>query len=425
MGLNDKAWETLLERLDILSGIRRTGFYEIDAKTIKTVREPRLMAKFDHKSNLPDVFRKNGLSILPISRFRYIIGEFEAYQTISYNTHLTPTSISFPSYISSIDPTNLYSESVALHCAYASGMIEDLIGEMSMPTISGRMSSNNFDFLISSKGNSEQSISISKSQIEIDAGYESENRLILVEAKQETITDFLIRQLYYPYRLWLNQVHKEVIPVFFTHSNDVFSFFVYEFVNITRYNSLRLVYQKDYVIAHEDIELNDILEIASSVSTVAEPEVPFPQADNFVRIIDLLGLLVENNLEKDEITSNYNFDARQTNYYTTAGMYLGLIERYINADHVVVFRLTPKGRNIMRKHFKAKYLSLASCILEHNVFKQVFSEYIQNGYPPDRNRVVDIMKACNLYHVGTDSTYFRRSQTILKWLQWILDLQNT
>lgn len=424
MGLNDSAWETLFDRYNILNRIRQTGFYEIDADTIKTVREPRLMAKFDHKSNLPDVFRKNGLSILPISRSRYVIGEFAAYQAVSYNTRITPTPISFPSNILSIDPSNLYSESVALHCAYVSGMIEDLIGEMSLPTVSGRMSSNNFEFLISSHGGSEQAISISKSQIEIDAGYESDTHLILVEAKKETISDFLVRQLYYPYRLWQSQIHKEVMPVFFTHSNDVFSFFVYEFTDMTRYNSLRLVQQRDFVIVHEDIELSDILEIMSLVSVIPEPEVPFPQADSFVRIVDLLGLLVETDLERDEITSSYNFDARQTNYYTTAGMYLGLIERYLDANHSVVFRLTPEGRSIMRKPYKAKYLSLASCILKHNVFKLVLGEYFQNGYPPDRNRVVDIMKACNLYHVGTDSTYFRRSQTILKWLQWILDLQD-
>lgn len=424
MGKNDKAWETLFDRHNILNEVQHTGFYEIDAETIKTVREPRLMAKFDHKANLPDVFRKNGLSILPISRSRYVIGEFDTYQSVSYNSGVVPTSISLPSHITSIEPNNMYSESVALHCAYVSGMIDDLIGESSLPTISGRMSSNNFDFLIRSKGVSEQRISISKSQVEIDAGYESETQLLIVEAKNEAIDDFLIRQLYYPYRLWRDKMHKEVRPVFFTHSNDVFSFFVYEFVDFKRYNSLRLVYQKDYIFAHEKIDLDDIAEILSTVRTVTEPKIPFPQADIFARIVDLLGLLVENDLDKDDITSNYSFDDRQTNYYTTAGMYLGLIDRYTNGNRSVCFRLTTKGRNIMRRPYKSKYLSLASCIFEHDVFKLVFDEYLHNGYQPGRDRVVDIMKQCNLYHVGTESTYFRRAQTVLKWVEWILDLQH-
>lgn len=181
MGLNDEAWAILFERYNILSHITQNGFYEIDANTIKTVREPRLMAKFDHKINLPDIFRKNGLSILPISRSRYIIGEYDAYQTVSYSPTVTPTLISFPEHITSIDPTHLYSESAALHCAYVSGMIDDLIGELSLPTISGRMSSSSFDFLIRSKTNSEQHINITKSQVEIDAGYESDNHLFIVE----------------------------------------------------------------------------------------------------------------------------------------------------------------------------------------------------------------------------------------------------
>ena len=33
-------------------------------------------------------------------------------------------------------------------------------------------------------------------------------------------------------------------------------------------------------------------------------------------------LLNESELTKDEITSNYDFDPRQTNYYTDAGRYL-------------------------------------------------------------------------------------------------------
>lgn len=424
MGLNDTAWETLFERYDILRHIQQHGHYEIDADTIKTVREPRLMAKFDHKTNLPEVFRKNGLSILPVSRSRYVIGEFEAYQTVSYNTHIAPTSISLPPCLTSIEADNIYSESVALHCAYASGMIHDLIGVSSLPTISGRMSSGEFEYTIHRRDKSPYSVSIENSQVEIDGGYETENELLLFEVKKETINDFLIRQLYYPYRLWHDKLGKDVIPIFFTHSNDIFSFFIYKFTDVQGYNSLQLVQQKDYVIAHEDIEFTDITDILYSVKTVPEPKVPFPQADSFARIVDLLGLLMENDLERNAITENYNFNKRQTNYYTRGGMYLGLIERFVRADRSVWFRLTDRGRSIMRKPYKAKYLSLASCILEHEVFARVMTVYIHYTSKPERPQVMNLMKLCHLYHVDAEETYFRRSQTVLKWVEWIMDLPN-
>ena len=60
---------------------------------------------------------------------------------------------------------------------------------------------------------------------------------------------------------------------------------------------------------------------------IPEPNnIPFPQANSFERIINLCEILYENNtLSRDEITYRYDFDSRQTNYYTDAGRYLGLI----------------------------------------------------------------------------------------------------
>lgn len=425
MNLTDKAWEKLFERYNILQEIEKNGFYEIEAKTIKEEREPRLMAKFDHSSNLPKIFKKNGLSILPISRSKYVIGQFDVYQKVTYNQKIKPTQVSFPSDITTIDPTNLYSESSALHCAAITGMIEDVLGEEAFQTVSGKMSSKKFDFNIRTKKGNDLKINVTNSQVEIDGGYESANQFMIVEAKNEMVEDFLIRQLYYPYRLWLGKTYKEVRPVFFTYSNDIFSFFIFEFTDPMRYNSLKLVEQKDYVISHEEIELEDIIELVNTTKVQPEPQIAFPQADLFPRIVDLLGLLVENDLDRETITLNYDFDERQTYYYTTAGMYLGLIERYTDKEtKKVMFTLSKKGREIMRKSFKQKYLSLAGCILAHEPFKQVLLEYIQNGAPPEKGRVVEIMRRCKLYNVNSDSTYERRAQTVSKWVEWILDLPN-
>lgn len=427
MSLNDKAWETLFDRYDILDEINSKGFYEIDAKTIKTVREPRLMAKFDHHINLPKVFRKNSISILPISRSRYVLGNFDAYQKVKYDDDIRPIEMSLPPGLSTIDPYNLYSESSALHCAYATGMISDVLGEDCIPTVSGRMSSQAFDFNIRTNIGKDHRIAIKNAQVEIDGGYEGDYTFALIEAKKETVEDFLIRQMYYPYRLWQEKIHKQVKPIFFTHSADMFSFFVFDFEDPKRYNSLQLVEQRNYVIAHEAIEIDDIYDVLHTTQIVSEPKVPFPQADSFIRIIDLLGLLVENDLDKDFITSNYNFDERQTQYYTTAAMYLGLVEKYVGEGGPfpnIKFTLTTQGQKIMKMPYKQKYLALAKCILEHRAFNQVLKEYFDNGYPPNRQRVIEIMKRSNLYKVGTDSTYNRRASTVISWINWILDLPN-
>lgn len=104
------------------------------------------------------------------------------------------------------------------------------------------------------------------SQVEIDGGFEGKYALALLEAKNSISEDFLIRQLYYPFRLWNKKVSKEVKPIFMTYSNDVFSFYEYKFTNEFEYNSLRLLKQKNYIINKEDILLEDILEILNSVA---------------------------------------------------------------------------------------------------------------------------------------------------------------
>ena len=70
----------------------------------------------------------------------------------------------------------------------------------------------------------------------------------------------------------------------------------------------------------------DIQEILRDVTIEVEPNLPFPQADKFERVINLCELLNEKILNKDEVTAKYDFDARQTDYYTSAARYLGLID---------------------------------------------------------------------------------------------------
>ena len=47
-----------------------------------------------------------------------------------------------------------------------------------------------------------ENIEVHNSQIEIDAGYEGLQKLALIEAKRDLSIDFLVRQLYYPFRTW-------------------------------------------------------------------------------------------------------------------------------------------------------------------------------------------------------------------------------
>jgi hypothetical protein len=297
-------------------------------------------------------------------------------------------------------------------------MIDLIAQEKTIATVSGKMSSSKFEFQIRKVGgNSFQKISVDNSQCEIDGAYEGRESLLILEAKNAISEDFIIRQLYYPYRLWVDKISKKVVPIFLCYSNDIFHFFIYKFEDKNDYNSIRLVEQKNFTFAPERIDLGEIVDLVRGTTLVDEPEEPFPQADKFERVVDLLALLKTENLRATFITSNYDFDPRQTNYYTSAGKYLGLI-----AGNYEEYRITKLGVSIMKLSHKAKYLYLAKTILSHKAFNKVCAEYLNLGVRPSGDVVLSLMKSSGLRNVESDSTLRRRSQTVVSWVEWILRL---
>ena len=420
MGLNDTAWENLFDKYHILSEIERNGQFIISANQIKEFREPRLMTKFDHKVNLPAIFAANNLSILPITRGDYIISSFSAYKEFD-EPSTDVQKISIPAHIQSLMPQFLVSEAIALNCANACGILNDFLEDDELvPTVSGRMSSGGFRFDIDTAFGP-KCITVNNSQIEIDAAYEGIHYLSLFEAKRDLSDDFLIRQLYYPFRVWSGRVTKTVKPVFLIFSNGVFNLYQYQFENPQNYNSLHLVKQKNYIIATE-IGLADIENLLRTVPLVHEPDISFPQADRMSRIVNLIELLNEKPMSKQDITSEYAFDERQTNYYTDAGRYLGLIDKSRDSDGIILFQLSALGRRVMELEYKERQLAIVSQILAHKVFNETLRLHLECGEMPDKQTIVQIMKRSNLYHVEAESTYLRRSSTVIGWINWILGL---
>ncbi len=381
------------------------------------------MTKFDHRINLPKLFSDNNLSILPVTRGSYIISKFEAYEEFDQlNDEVIRAT--FPEYIESIDYENITSEAMAINCAFVSNIIADFLeDEELLPTVSGRMSSDSFSFNIRNiTSNSKMTVNVVNSQLEIDGGFEGIKQLALIEAKNFISDDFIIRQLYYPYRLWRNKVSKKITPVFLVYTNGIFNLYEYEFQDPDNYNSLVLVKQKNYSIEAVDLTLDEIVMVLNRVHYVEEPEVAFPQADSFKRIINLCELLSQGDMKRDDITLNYAFDPRQTNYYTDAGRYLGLINKYRDKAEII-FSLTDEGQRIVRSKYKIRQLKFVEAILKHRVFAETLRLYLQHSEMPARSEIVNIMRECNLFQVEAESTFYRRASTVASWINWILDLQ--
>ena len=418
---NETAWQKIFKKYDVLTCIERNKIFKISADQIKEFREPHLMVKFDHEINLPKIFSDNNLSILPITLGDYVIGKFNCYHKFEIADEKI-IKFSLPSYIKSLNSETVLSEKVALNAAFAAGIISDFVGDDEIiETVPGRMSSGNFNFNITDiKSSSPYNLQVQNSQIEIDAAYEGVKYLAIFEAKCEIAEDFLIHQLYYPYRTWREQVTKPVKTVFFVYSNGIYRLYEYQFENPQNYNSLKLVKQKNYSVEDTTINLEEIQNILQNVQLKSEPEIPFPQVNSFERVINLCELLNKNELTADEITENYAFNARQTDYYTNAAIYLDLAQKLDS----VRYSITDLGKQILNLSFKQRQFEYCKCILSHKVFSDTLKKYFEYGSMPSKDEIVQIMINSNLYHIGSKNTYERRASTIKQWINWIVHLIN-
>ena len=431
---NDKAWEKVFDKYDIIKSIHDRGVYQISATKINEFREARLMTKFDHSFQLPYMFTESDLSLLPISRGEYVISEICTFANFEDSAGLTINDFDSPVEWESLDYKNVTSEASAINCAYVGGLLQDFLKESILfPTVSGRMSSLEFEFKVAkSKIDNFLDISVKNSQIEIDGGYEGLDAFSLIEAKNTLAPDFLIRQLYYPYRLWKSKIGKYVRNVFLTYSNGIYHFREYEFTDDCHYNSIQLIQEKKYRFKEkeEDILNAEILQhFIDSLPVAVEPQFPFPQANSFDRVINFCEVINssdEGGVSSDDLLSNFYFTEqesltlRQVGYYYNAAAYLGFVAKEMR-DGVLTYVLTTKGESLFKMSILERQREFVKSILAHKVFRKVLNDYLAMAYRPSKERILSFMRESNLYDRYSEETCSRRASTISAWIDWIMN----
>lgn len=424
----DKQWNQIFSDYSVLDYVDRYGFFKITSTEINRYKEARLMTKFDYATNLPDIFYDNDLAILPTKRGEYIIGRFNAYQklvTTDKTLLKQRREIQFPSWIETISPHSVTSESTMLNAVSVSGMLKDLFNEEKIvQTVSGRMSSKSFSFNIDQNGyDAPFSIDVTNSQVEIDGGFETPDKLILFEAKNATTNSFLIRQLYYPYQLWARQVNKEIVPVFLQYANDTYNFSIFKFNQLDHYNSLELVDRRNYVFVDEHTTIEDVVRIQKSVHLIeGDDKIPFPQANSLSKVLGIIESINSSknkSLTAEDLTLVNDFVMRQAHYYSRAAMFLG----FINVQPDFSFVLTRFGEDYIRANRKARNLRIAKQMLQHKVFHHVFLRGLERGKPLNANETYAFLESEDFYEAHlSPSTRKRRASTISSWVRYLFDM---
>jgi len=416
--LTSDGWQRLSERLEISARLAASPApIIVTAETIKEVsgREPRLMSKFDTRESRPAPLAQ--ATILPISNGTYAILSGDGYADVPAAKAIKHWQASRAAARFGSLPwkTAPMSESQALDMANASGLLHDFLGDPeACLTIRGRLRSPKFSFLFETKLGSVP-LTADGVQIEVDSGFEG-SALHLIEAKLGARTNFHIRQLYYPLRMWATLLpNKPVSALFLTWSNRCYSLRKFRFDPLDRYHALVASDSVDYYLD----EPGPIPTLEVLLDTTTEEDcssLPFPQANDIRRVIDVVDAVAAGVVTRAGIAARFEIDARQADYYANAAAYLGLVQRSAQG-----FEATPIGAQFATLEFTARQTLLLRQLIQRPVFRQTVIHLCATGTFPMHERVAEwVSSASGL----TGRTPLRRAATVLAWVRWAQQAAN-
>jgi len=386
----------------------------ITAKQVKHLagEEPRIMAKMDSRKDLPAVFRDNGVFVLPIDNRTYALVRGNGY-------HDLETIRSAPSNFPSTLPFDLVSSRVGLgemqhiDLAYNAGLLEHFLDVDSLfLNVRGRKYSPAFDFTVDGS----PVLHVGGVQVEIDAGLEGEHAFVALEAKVNWGGDFIVRQLYYPFRFWQEtfrslKVEKDVRPVFFVYDapSATYNLWEYRFAEPHDYESIELVRSSRFKLFPKPLDIDRFRDVRPDSSSERRKIVP--QADDVSKIgeIPFLAWLGVDSAKK--LAEHFEFDRRQSSYYSQAAEALGLIELRRGR-----YAVTGLGEDYVRKAAPLRNEMLCRLMLQLPLFNEALaSMLLSRSKTIARGDLADLIRKRGY----SGSTLGRRTRTLLSWFEWM------
>lgn len=421
---NDSAWNKVFADLNFLERINTEGYANVSAVTLKEVggREPRLMAKQDTLESRPEIFRRNHLSILPTTNGEYVIFKDPHKKSyFSFDSGASPIPVerhASESSADSIETLNLgtiSSEFQAIDYAHLVSVLKSFTGETNLRlTIRGKSRSGSFQVTLPDG----PTITIEGVQIEIDSGYEGSQGIYLIEAKLGKREDFHIRQLFYPWKEWSQKIRKPVIPIFFAFSNGLFYLFQFRFGE--QYGNMEIIKTKCYSVDEDPVLAIhfDALAQATPVDAAEPVFVPFPQANDLDKIIDLVVSFNDELSTKEGIAEYFEFDERQGDYYANAAIYLGFLDREEGSSQ---FSLTEIGGELKRcRTRRCRNGILFNQLLKRPTFRHSIEILRDSHFNVNSIRIEEIVDVIQQFDSRyNEVTRRRRASTVKTWLKWI------
>jgi len=381
------------------------SLHYITAQEIKDITnfEPRIMAKIDNSKDLPPIFKNNGYFLLPVRNGKFAIVKGEGFHTLEKieRERKYTSKIKFPLTMAG----RSRGEMQYLDYSINSGALEEIINAGTLyPSIRGREFCKKFNFIINKT--MLQAFSV---QIEVDSGLEGEHAIVLIEAKINKPIDFIIRQLFYPYRHYkILSPNKEIIPVFFTYDfkSTTYNFWIYQFTDIFDYNSLQLKRSDSIKITKKkNIEIQDIIK----KSKISRKNI-IPQANDLDKIIELVFKVEEGINDYHKVAKYFQFRERQSSYYREATEALGLL--YSEKGK---YYLTDLGKRLVSLSSGDRNIFFTELLLDFELLSYCIEKIIENGFL----KIGEIKSLIREKSYLNETTINRRANSLIAWLRWV------
>ncbi len=397
-------WCSLVEALHLDLGRPINYVTAAQVKEI-TREEPRLMASMESERLLPECFRQAGVFVLPVAADRYAIVKGSGYHHLEA---VEGEPKRFPARFAFEMTTLAYGQGEGrylLH-AYNSGLLSHFTGVPEMyQAMTGKMRVRGFEFRVDGS----PTIRVAGAGMEVDIGFEGRRDVLLFEGKVRPREDFLIRQLYYPFRAFSDVTTKGVRAFFFVadERHGTYTLWEYRWEDPQDYESIRLAKAARYLI----LEVEPPIE--ALVSIEPEPTLGIvPQADDLQKVADFPLLVSAGVRTARQWAEHYGITERQGSYYREAAQALGLV-KWQDAE----FGLTEQGRRYVGLDPQKRGDFLASRILRNPLMNEVFRRVQRSGAEGiPREEVARVIERTSHLR-GT--TPMRRASTVLSYFRWM------
>lgn len=136
---------------------------------------------------------------------------------------------------------------------------------------------------------------------------------------------------------------------------------------------------------------------------------PFPQANDFNKVLQLLNIEEPENLKDSNYLAIYlgEITERQVSYYLSACDFLGLIDKREFTKVGLIIRCLSKKKQIAQ---------LAQIIFSDTVFGTIYFTEKLYSMKLDFKDVLEIVK--DNVELNSEEMYKRRTQTVVAWVEW-------